>query len=334
VRLDALAAQLGGAFDGDGGTVLTGVASLDDAGPGELTFFMGRRHARSFEHTRAGAVLVPSGTEALEGVRLPESSVLVRVASPQRAFARAARLFHPRPAFEPGVHPLAVVEGEADGARVMAFAYVGPGASVGAGSTVYPYVYVGAGARVGARCRLMPGSVVMDGCVLGDDCVLQPGAVVGADGFGLAEVPGARAGHTWEAIPQVGVAILGDRVELGANASVDRAALGATRVGDGSKLDNLVQVGHNVELGPDCVLAAYAGVAGSTRLGRGVALGARAGALGHLTLGDGAKVGALSMVTRDVRPGEAVSGIPAIPHRAWLRQAARLRRGEDGDPRG
>ncbi len=334
MRLDALAAQLGGAFDGDGGTVLTGVASLDDARPADLAFCTGRRHARSFARTRAGAVLVPAVGASLDGVRPPESSVLVRVASPQRAFARAARLFHPLPPFAPGIHPLAVVEGEAEGACVMAFAYVGPGASVGAGSTVYPYVYVGAAARVGARCRLMPGSVVMDGCVLGDDCVLQPGAVVGADGFGLAEVPGARSGHAWEAVPQVGVAILGDRVELGANASVDRAALGATRVGDGSKLDNLVQVGHNVELGPDCVLAAYAGVAGSTRLGRGVTLGARAGALGHLALGEGAKVGALSMVTRDVPPGEAVSGIPAIPHRAWLRHAARLRRGEDGDPRG
>jgi UDP-3-O-[3-hydroxymyristoyl] glucosamine N-acyltransferase len=178
---------------------------------------------------------------------------------------------------------------------------------------------VGAGARVGRDCTLLANAVVADGCVLGDRVWLNPGAVVGGEGFGF--VP-TRAGHV--KIPQTGRAVIGDDVEIGANSCVDRAALGDTEVQAGAKLDNLVQIGHGVTVGPDSLLVAYAGVAGSTRLGRGVVLAARATVLGHLEVGDGVQVGALGMLTEDTPAGERRSGIPAIEHRKWLRLAATL----------
>jgi UDP-3-O-[3-hydroxymyristoyl] glucosamine N-acyltransferase len=206
----------------------------------------------------------------------------------------------------------------------MAFAFVGEGASVGEGSIVYPFVYVGAGARVGRDCVLGPGSVVMDGCVLGDRVRLAPGAVVGADGFGYAVAPEAAPGARWERVPQLGGVELSDDVDVGANATVDRAALGLTRVGAGTKLDNLVQIGHGATLGPDVAMAACSGVAGSATLGRGVVVGAGAGVLGHLDVGAEAQIGAGSMVAQDVPPGERRSGMPAIPHTRWLRMMTML----------
>lgn len=309
MRLAELAAAVGGVVDGDPELELSGVAGLEEAGPTQLSFLANRRYAALFRTTRAGAVLV-SDTEPAHG------RTVVRCADPYLAFAKALAIFHPvaRPA--PGVHPLAVVEGVVDGATVLPFAYVGPGAWVGEGTVLQPHVYVGPGARVGRDCLLMAGSVVMDGCVLGDRVVLNPGAVVGGEGFGF--VP-TRAGLV--KIPQTGRAVVDDDVELGANSCVDRAAMGDTRVGVGTKLDNLVQIGHGAEIGPHNVLVAYSAVAGSTRTGAGVTMAARTLLLGHLDIGAGATIGAMSMVTGDVPPGEKRTGSPAIEHRDWLRMA-------------
>jgi UDP-3-O-[3-hydroxymyristoyl] glucosamine N-acyltransferase len=199
----------------------------------------------------------------------------------------------------------------------MAFAYVGPGARVGEGSVLHPGVYVGAGARVGRDCTLMAHAVVADGCVLGDRVWLNPGAVVGGEGFGF--VPTAE-GHV--KIPQTGRAVLGDDVEIGANSCVDRAALGDTEVQAGAKLDNLVQIGHGVTVGPGCLLVATSAVAGSTRLGRGVVLAVRSTVLGHLDVGDGVQVGAVALLTEDTPAGQRRTGIPAIEHGRWLQVAA------------
>jgi UDP-3-O-[3-hydroxymyristoyl] glucosamine N-acyltransferase len=211
------------------------------------------------------------------------------------------------------------VEGEVEGATVMAFAYVGPGARVGPGTVLHPHSYVGANASVGRDAVLLAGAVVADGCVVGDRVWLNPGAVVGGEGFGF--VPTAQGHHK---IPQTGRAVIGDDVEIGANSNVDRAAVGDTVVGAGTKIDNLVQVGHAAEVGRDCLLVSYAGVAGSARLGRGVVLAARAGVLGHLDVGDGVQVGAYGLVTEDTPAGSRRSGFPAIDHRRWLRLAAAL----------
>jgi UDP-3-O-[3-hydroxymyristoyl] glucosamine N-acyltransferase len=313
-----LASALGGAVEpaaaGDEGRTLTAVRPLAEAGPDDLAFLSNRRYHRELRSSRAGAVLLDPTTSA-------EGRCAIRVADPYAAFARALALFHPRPPTRPGIDPRAVVEAGAcvDGAEVRALAYVGPGARVGQGSVLDPGSHVGAGAVVGRDCHLMANAVVCDGCVLGDRVVLNPGAVVGAEGFGFAPTPG---GHV--KIPQVGRAVVEDDVEVGANSCVDRAALGETRLGRGSKLDNLVQIGHAAQVGEHALLVAYAAVAGSARLGRFATLAAKALVLGHLTLGDRVRVGAGSMVSHDLGDGAEVSGWPAFEHRAWRRAALAL----------
>lgn len=306
-----LAAALGGTVEGDPELLLVGVRGLDEAGPDELSFLANRKYVRAMRASRAGAVLV-GRTQVV-----PDRTV-IRCEDPYLAFARALELFHPRSRPPAGVHPLAVVEGEVDpGATVMAFAYVGPGARVGAGTVLHPHSFVGAGATVGADCTLMAGACVCDGCVVGDRVWLNPGAVVGGEGFGF--VPTATG---LVKIPQTGRAVVADDVEIGANSTVDRAAMGDTTVGAGTRIDNLVQIGHGAAIGEHCTLVAYAGVAGSSRLGNGVVLAARAGVLGHLDVGDGTVVGAYGLVTNDTPAGAKRSGIPAIEHARWLRVAA------------
>ena len=289
---------------------IDGVAGLEEAGPRQISFLSNRRYATLFRASKAGAVLV-SRQEAA-GDR-----TVVRCDDPYLAFAQVLAMFYPPIKAVAGVHALAVVEGVATGAQIMPFAYVGLGATVGEGTIVQPHAYVGAAAKVGRDCLLMAGSVVMDGCVVGDRVVLNPGAVVGSDGFGF--VP-TRSGLV--KIPQTGRAVIGDDVEVGANSCVDRAAMGDTRVGAGTKMDNLVQIGHGAEMGEHNVLVAYSAVAGSTRTGKGVTMAARTLLLGHLEIGDGVTVGAMSMVTSDVPAGEKRTGIPAVEHRDWLRIAS------------
>ncbi len=317
--LAELAAELGGDLEPAPGAVeaiaIVGVLGIDDAGPEHISFISNRRYLRRLAHTRAGAVLVDRQAPA-------RGATVIRVDDPYLAFARALALFHPVHAAQPGVHPAAVVDQSAvvDGAEIRALAYVGPGAVVGPGSVLHPGAHVGAGAVVGRDCLLMANAVVCDGCELGDRVVLNPGAVVGSEGFGFAPTP---SGHV--KIPQVGRAVVESDVELGANTCVDRAALGLTRVGRGTKTDNLVQVGHAAEVGEHGLLVAYSAIAGSTRLGRFVTLAAKALVLGHLRLGDGVQVGAGSMVTGDLEPGAKATGYPAFEHRAWRRAALALK---------
>ncbi len=317
--LAELAAELGGHIEpaeaSSRPAEIVGVRGVDDAGPEHLSFVSNRRYVRRLAHTRAAAVLVDHSTPA-------RGATVIRVDDPYLAFARALELFHPVPAPQPGVHPSAVVAPDAvvEGVEIRALAYVGPGAVVGKGTVVHPGVHVGAGSSVGRDCVLMANAVLCDGCELGDRVVLNPGAVVGAEGFGFAPT---ATGHV--KIPQVGRAVVESDVELGANTCVDRAALGETRVGRGTKADNLVQIGHAVRVGEHALLVAYSAIAGSTRLGRFVTLAAKTLVLGHLNIGDGAQVGAGSMVTSDVEPGGKVTGYPAFEHRSWRRAALSLR---------
>ncbi len=307
-----IAAFVGGTVEGDGERRLDGVRGLADASPSHLSFLSNRRYVRELQSTQAGAVLVGRRDEDF-------GHTVIRCADPYVAFARALTLFFPIERPLPGIHPLAVVEGNADGATVMAFAYVGRGAVVGAGSVLYPGSFVGEGAVVGRDVTLMAGAVVCAGCEVGDRSWLNPGAVVGGEGFGFA-----RAAEGWVKIPQVGRAVLGEDVELGSNTTVDRGALSDTRLERGVKLDNLVQIGHGATVGEHSLMVATVAVGGSTAVGRNVTLAARATVLGHLDVGDGATVAAQGMLTHDLAPGERVSGVPAIPHARWLEVSAAL----------
>jgi UDP-3-O-[3-hydroxymyristoyl] glucosamine N-acyltransferase len=323
--LAELAARVGGEVEGDGSLRIERVRGLEDAGPGDLSFFANRKYRRAFEASRAAAVIVGTG-EAV-----PPGRTVVRAANAYLAFAKASTAFHPPPEAVPEMAPEAVVHPSArvhPSAQLMPLAFVAAGAEVGARTVLYPGVFVGAGARVGDDCILYPNAVVREGCLVGHRCILQPGCVVGSDGFGFAfDMEGeGGSGPRHVKVPQAGIAVVEDDVELGANTCVDRATMGRTVVGRGAKLDNLVQIGHNVQLGPLCLLAGQTGIAGSTRIGMGAVFGGQVGVIGHLDVGEGVRVGAQSGVLGDMPAGEAYTGYPAVPQAEWLRTAAAVRR--------
>jgi UDP-3-O-[3-hydroxymyristoyl] glucosamine N-acyltransferase len=315
--LKEIAERVAGRLEGDPGRRVTGVQPLDAAGPGDLSFLANPRYREAAVASRAGALLVRS-----EG-RI-EGRDLVLVDSPYTALAAVMDLFFPRAVPAPGISPDAVV---AAGAVLGRDVSIGPLAVVGAGCllgdrvALMPGVVLGEDVTVGPDTVLHPGVVVYPRSVIGARVVIHAGAVVGSDGFGFGEEEGGRA-----KIPQVGIVRIGDDVEIGAGTTIDRATFGETVIGDGSRLDNLVQVGHNVVIGEGSVLVAQTGIAGSTRLGRSVIMAGQSGAAGHLKLGDGAIVGAKSAVLADLAPGAFVVGHPAIDHREWKRAQAAWRR--------
>lgn len=310
-----LAELVGADCEGAPDRVLTGVAPLDRAGPTDLSFCRGGRWLAALGATRAGAVLV-------DRAAVPSGVVALRHRDPRYAYARAAATLVPLDWPAPGLHPTAWVAPDAsvDGARIDAFAVVEAGARVAPGAWIQAHAFVGRNARVGAHSRLMPHAVVMDGCVLGERVWLKPGAVVGADGFGHVLGPEGVV-----RVPQLGIAVLEDDVEVGANACVDRAALDETRVGRGSRLDNLVQVAHGVRIGAECLLAAFAGVAGGARLGRRVVMAGRTAVVDGIEVGDGAVFAGLASAARDVPAGRRIGGSPARSYATWLREVAAIR---------
>lgn len=303
-----LAAKLGAALEGDPGVVLHGVADLHAAGEGQVSFAGNPRYLPAVAVSRAAAVIVPQDA----AVASPKPALL-RVADADAAFAAACALFAPPPVVLPrGVHPQALVSPQAQlGADVSvgAFAVVEAGAEIGAGTTLYPQTYVGHGAKLGKDCLLYPFANVREHCRLGDRVILHNGAVIGADGFGYAvDAQGVRT-----KIPQTGIVVLEDDVEIGANATVDRARFGQTRVGQGTKVDNLVMIAHNCVIGEHSVLCSQVGLAGTTTLGKHVICAGQAGLAGHLKVGDGAVVGAQAGVPKDLPGGQMYLGSPAVP---------------------
>ena len=307
-----LADLVGATVEGDADRPISGVAALDAAGPAQISFCTGGRWDRELSATLAGAVV-------LRDAAVPPGTTALRHENPRHAFARIAQALHPVEWPAAGVHRLASVHPQArvDGATIDAFAVVEEGATVGAGSWIQAHAYVGRGASVGCDCRLMPTAVVMDGCTLGDRVLLKPGAVVGADGFGHAV-----DAESLQKVPQLGIVVLEDDVELGANASVDRAALGMTHVGRGSRIDNLVQVAHNVRIGAESLLAAFSAVAGGGRLGARVMMGGRATVAEGVSVGEGTALLALSTASKDLAPGGRLGGTPAKPYREWLKEVS------------
>jgi len=322
--LAELAALVGGEVSGDGSIPITGVAPLEEAGPGQLSFFANKKYRAAFEASKAGAVLV--GAE----VAVPAGRTVVRSSNAYLAFAKISTTFNPPPAAVPGISPQAAVDPAARvdaTAQVGPFVSVGPGAVIGPRSLLHAGVQVGAGARIGADCLLYQNVVVRERCLVGDRVILQPGCVIGSDGFGFAtDLVGVGQGPRHFKVPQAGIVVIEDDVEIGSSTCVDRATLGVTRVGRGTKIDNLVQIAHNVELGPLCIIAGQAGIAGSTRLGMGVAIWGQVAVNGHIELGDRANVSGQSGVAHDVPAGKRVAGLPAIDEKIWARNAVAFER--------
>jgi len=315
--LAELARAVGGRVHGDKGTRLSGVATLESAGPQDLSWVVDARRAREARESRAGALLVPD-----PGLRAGRPCVVAE--SPRLALALWLEHLHPPERPRGGIARGSFVHRTAKlgaGALIEPGATVEKGARVGARTRIRPGAFIGRGAVVGQDCVVGPGAAILADCRVGDRCILQPGAVVGSDGFGYV-----WDGQGHRKVPQVGIVRVEDDVEIGANASVDRATLGETVIGRGTKIDNLVQVGHNVIVGEHSILCGQAGIGGSSRLGRGVTLAGQAGVSDHATIGDGAILTGQAGIARHgrVEAGEIVSGMPALPHREFLKRAAVL----------
>jgi len=318
MKLGELANRLGAELRGDAEQEITGVKGIEEAGPSEITFVANPRYAGLARTTRAAAVLVEP-----EFQEIPVATLRIR--NPYHAFSRALAFFYQPPAYPPGIHPTAVIDPTAEigeGAHIGAYVVVGPGVRLGPRATLLPHVVLYPNVRAGSHLFAHAHAVVREGCILGEHVTLENGAIVGADGFGFAK---NDAGH-WEKIPQSGPVRLGDRVDVQANACVDRATVGETRIGSGTKIDNLVQVGHGSAVGENTLLCAQAGLAGSSVIGNNAILAGQAGVAGHCSLGDGVILTAQSGVSHDIPAGKMVSGSPGFDNRLWLRAVAAFQR--------
>jgi UDP-3-O-[3-hydroxymyristoyl] glucosamine N-acyltransferase len=324
MTLGELAERLGAELvAGEGGDAaaaenlpVTGVAGIQTALATEVTFVANPKYAGLARKSTAAAVIVEPGFGAV-------SAPTLRIKNPYLAFARAIEIFHPAPKYAPGIHPTAVIAESAKigaHAHVGAYVVIGEECVLGDEAVLLPHVVLYPGVTIGDRFFAHAHSVVREDCTLGDDVVLQNGAIVGSDGFGFAKNEDGR----WVKIVQSGSAVLEDFVEVQANACVDRASIGETRIAAGAKIDNLVQVGHGSSVGENTLLCSQVGLAGSTVVGKNVILAGQVGVAGHLTIGDGAVATAQSGIPNDVGAGAVVSGYPAMDNRAWLKTVAAL----------
>ncbi len=319
MRIDDLAARIGGTVEGNGSLAVTGLAALDEARAGDVSFLANPKYAGLMASTEATAVIVAADWSG------PCPAVLIRAAKPDGAFAQAGALLSPPPpAYAPGVHATAVVAQDVvlgSGVSIGPYCVIQAGAAIGDRSVLVAHTYVGHGARLGSDCVLHAHVSVRERSWIGDRVIVHNGSVIGADGFGYS-----KQGEAWIKIPQVGVVEIGNDVEIGANVTIDRARFGRTMIADGVKIDNLVMVAHNCRIGAHTAMAAQVGISGSTRIGRNVQLGGQAGLAGHLEVGDGAVVGAQAGVTKDVEAGSFVVGFPAAPYREYFKLQAELRK--------
>jgi UDP-3-O-[3-hydroxymyristoyl] glucosamine N-acyltransferase len=314
LRLSDLAAQLECRLEGDGSLEITGAAGLEHAGPGQLTFFGNPKLKALLDGTRASAVIVPTNAPAI-----PQA--MLRSPHPYLTFARALSIFHPRPRPTPGISPHAIVDEDVVlGADVSVgpFTVIARGARLGARTVIASHVAIGADAVIGDDCDIRPHASIGARVTLGARVIVYDGAVIGSDGFGYAPTPDGR----YFKIPQVGTVVIEDDVEIGANTTIDRASMGETRIGAGTKIDNLVQVAHSCTIGRDVILSAQVGLAGSTTIEDHVTLAGQVGVAGHLTIGKGAIVTAQSGVPNSIPSGALYSGYPAVDNRTWLKSSA------------
>jgi len=318
LKLRDIAERLQCRLEGDGEIEIHRVAGIEAAGPGDLTFFTNPKYARALRTTGASAVILSEKAEAAP-------CAMLRVSHPYLAFARAVELFADRNRPPAGIHRLADVAPTAiiaPDAVIGPFVVVGDHARVGARTLVYPHVTIGPGAQIGEDCVIHARVSIRERAQIGNRVVLQDGAVIGSDGFGFATKPDG----SHHKIPQIGAVVIEDDVEIGANAAIDRPAVGETRIGAGSKIDNLVQVAHGVTIGRSVLLAAQVGIAGSTTIEDSVTLAGQVGVSGHITIGKGTIATAQTGIPNSVEPGSFISGYPAIANRDWLKSSAVFRK--------
>lgn len=321
ISLSQIASTLGVPLPDGADRPITGMAMLDEAGPDELAFMGSEAYAKAFSATRAGAVIVA------RKLKLPEhrpASVVLPVDDADLASAKVLDLFAPPVPQPRGIDPTARIDASAqldDGVAVAAYVVIGSGARIGRGTVLHAGVVVGDDVVIGESCQIYANVVLRERITLGDRVIINAGSVIGTDGFGYR-----WDGQKHVKIPQIGTVVIEDDVELGSCVCIDRAKFSATRVGRGTKIDNLVQIGHNVRIGPNCIITGQAGIAGSATIGAGVVLGGQSAVRDHISMGDGAMLAACSGVMEDVPPKTVVSGLPALPHRQSLREQAALRR--------
>jgi UDP-3-O-[3-hydroxymyristoyl] glucosamine N-acyltransferase len=318
LKLQIIAERLGCALEGDGDVEIARVAAIEDAGPGDLTFFANPKYAAELRSTRASAVILGERAEAAP-------CAMLRTKEPYVAFGRAVALFADQWRPAPGIHARAYV---ASDAKVAADASIGPmtvvgeRARIGARTIIHPNVTIGRDVEIGDDCVIHAGVSIRERVRIGNRVVVQDGVVIGSDGFGFAR----RADGTHEKIPQVGGVVIEDDVEIGANSAIDRPAVGETRIGAGTKIDNLVQIAHGVSVGRRVLLAGQVGIAGSTVIEDEVTLAGQVGVSGHITIGKGTIATAQTGIPNSVGAGSFISGYPAIPNRDWLKSSAIFRK--------
>lgn len=319
-KLREIADRLHGRLVGNGDLIISNIAGIQEAGRGDITFLTHARFAKFLKHCNASAIVVAKELAA-EASRIQN---LVVVENPALAYSEVAEMFDTPKHKEPGISPLACVSEEAQvspDAALMPFVYVGRGSIIARGVTVYPFTYIGENVRIGEETLIYSNVSLYDGTTIGKRVIIHAGSVLGSDGFG----------YTWDGtkhrkIPQLGSLVVEDDVEVGANTTIDRGSLGRTSIGKGVKIDNLVQVAHNVSIGDNSIIVAQVGIAGSSTLGRNVILAGQAGVRDHVTIGDNVKAGGGTGITKDVPADSDIMGTPHMPHREWLRLQTYLRR--------
>ncbi|HUX07868.1 MAG TPA: UDP-3-O-(3-hydroxymyristoyl)glucosamine N-acyltransferase [Acidobacteriota bacterium] len=315
-RLEEIARHIDCAFVGEGGRVIRGVATVLEAGPDEITFAAGEAWERRLSDCAAGAVILANEPD------VPGLNYIVSP-NPQYDFVRVVRLFNPERRRFDGISAQAAIDESAEivePTSIGAFVCIGAGSEVGARTVIHPGCIVSHDVTIGVDCTLHPNVVIENGVTIGDRTIIHSGTVIGADGYGYT-----RHENHHHKIPQIGSVRIGDDVEIGANVCIDRGTLGDTVIGNGVKIDNLVQVAHNVTVGDDALLIAQVGISGSCNIGRGVVLAGRAGLKDHVSVGDGAVVAAAAVVTHDIKPGEVVAGYPAVDIKTWRRSQVIVR---------
>ncbi len=321
ITTGALASLINGVVEGDSNVKLTGFAKIEEAVPGQITFIANPKYAHFIESTKASAVLVSSNFDHPN----PNGVTLIKVADPYATLAELLRMIQDSVPKKRGIeNPCYISEGVEipEDAYIGAFAYIGKGAEIGKGTQIYPQAYVGDGVKIGDNCIIYSGVKIYDGCKIGNRCILHSGVVVGGDGFGFAP----NTAGEYEKLPQTGIVEIEDNVEVGANTTIDRATFGCTRIGKGTKLDNLIMVAHNVEIGKNNVFAAQTGIAGSTKIGDSNRVGGQVGFSGHITIGSHNEFGAQSGIPGNVGDGNRLMGYPAIDVRKFARNAVYINR--------